>query len=108
MTPKQFKKFLVRDFYHCLHCGVTEGLIPQHRKNRGMGGSKKADAPSNIIVLCSYFNVLIESNANAAALAKANGWKLEQWQNPLEVPVYDVLDGCLYLLDDNFGRRKVM
>jgi len=41
MTPKEFKKFQLRD-KHCPHCGATgEMLVPHHRKNRGMGGSPK-------------------------------------------------------------------
>jgi len=68
LNPKAFAKFLNRD-KACVHCGTTDStLIPQHRINRGMGGSKLLNKPSNIVVLCSAFNGLIEANAEAAAL----------------------------------------
>ena len=81
-------------------------MIPQHRKNRGMGGSKTRDVPSNIIVLCSKFNWLIEADAHWASVAKTYGWKLQSWQNPLDTPVYDVNDGKYYILDNEFRRRE--
>lgn len=69
-----------------------------------MGGSKKRDVPSNLIVLCSAQNTAIESNAAAAKVAKQFGWKLESWQAPLAQPVYDMVSGVWYLLDDSYGR----
>lgn len=106
MTPKQFARFLDRDQY-CLHCGETEALAPNHRVNRGMGGSKKRDHPANIVVLCSVFNGLIESNVEAANLASMNGWKLNSWDDPLFVPVWDRMSGVWWRLDDQFGRWPV-
>jgi hypothetical protein len=103
MTPKQFQRFLDRD-KRCLHCGADTGLIPQHRINRGMGGSKLRNRPSNIIVLCAIYNGVIESDAREAERAKRAGWKLESWQDPLEVPVLDWSAGIIYRLDDDFGR----
>jgi hypothetical protein len=108
LTPKEFEKYLLRDLYKCVHCGLMDStLIPQHRKNRGMGGSKKRDVPSNIVVLCSKFNWLIEADANWASLAKERGWKLESWQEPLDTPVYYAHDGEYYLIDNEFNRIKV-
>lgn len=106
MTPARFKKLLARDHY-CLHCGETEAIAPNHRINRGMGGSKARDVPSNLVLLCSYFNGVIEANSTQAALAKRYGWKLESWQKPSEVAVYDSLKGVWWLLDDEFGRIVV-
>lgn len=103
MTPKEFQKYLERD-KRCLHCGATEGLAPNHRANRGMGGSKSRNRPSNIIVLCSLFNGLIESDAAAAQRAKDAGWKLESWQDPLKIPVLDLGSGIFYRLDDEYRR----
>lgn len=104
MTPKQFAKFVARDKY-CLHCGDDgDTLIPQHRINRGMGGSKRLDTASNIIVMCSLFNGLIESSGEAARAARVNGWKLSSWDNPVEVPVYDTVQDCWWVLDDSFNR----
>ncbi len=106
MTPKQFRRFLDRDT-SCPHCGTTdETLIPQHRRNRGFGGSKRLNSPANIIVMCSYFNGLIESSAKAAELARKFGWKLESWEDPEMVPFY--ADGEWWMLDDNFGRAKLL
>lgn len=106
VTPKQFAKYLKRDQY-CYHCGLQdETLIPQHRINRGMGGSKTLDTPSNIIVLCSYANGLVESNAFWAERARQFGWKLSSWADPSVNPVFDVVSGDWWVLDDSFGRVK--
>lgn len=105
MNPKAFQKFLNRD-RACVHCGTTDAtLIPQHRINRGMGGSKERNKASNIIVLCSAFNGLIEANADAAALAQAHGIKLMSWQDPESEPIYYAAESAWFLLD-NQGNRK--
>ncbi len=106
MKPKDFAKLLARDGY-CLHCGETTAVSPNHRINRGMGGSKHRDQPSNLVVLCSLFNGLIESDAQSAALAKQYGWKLQQWQDAGKEPVYDRVSGLWFYLDDNFRRIVV-
>jgi hypothetical protein len=105
LTPKEFKRLLARDRY-CLHCGLDdETLIPQHRINRQMGGAgkhSKRNKPSNLIVLCSAFNGLIESDAESALKALQGGYKLESWQDPLLVPVWDSVRSVWVLLDDDF------
>lgn len=106
MTPKQFARFIARDSY-CLHCGETEALAPNHRINRGMGGSKTRDNPSNIVVLCSWLNTAIESDSAIRLSAMRYGWKLSSWQQPQQQPVYDMPAGKWYLLDDNFERKLV-
>lgn len=107
MTPKEFKKYLERDFNECVHCGISDDtLVPQHRKNRGHGGSKLLNQSSNIIVLCSEFNGRIESDPNAAALARRFGWKLNSWEDPTEVPIHS--RGLYWLLDDKFGRVELL
>jgi len=106
VTEKEFRKYLARDS-HCLHCGIQdETLVPQHRINRGAGGSKakRLSNASNIITFCSYFNYLIEASSEAAVTAQTYGWKLRTWQNPLEVTVYDYVSGNWYLLLDDFTR----
>jgi hypothetical protein len=104
LNKKQFQKYLDRD-EHCPCCGVDDGtLIPNHRKNRGMGGSKERDVPSNIIVLCSDMNNYIEQSVDWRAEAVEFGWKLESWQDPLTTPFFDRSDGCWYLIDDKFNR----
>jgi hypothetical protein len=104
MNKKTFQKFIDRDG-GCYHCDTTETIVPHHRANRGMGGSKIRDVPSNIITLCSEFNGLIESNATLAELARAYGWKLTAGQDPKLTPVF--ARGRWWLLDDNFGRVQV-
>lgn len=104
MKPKEFDKYMRRDGEKCLHCGTTEGLVPQHRKNRGMGGSKERDVPSNIIVMCSAFNERIEQDAEAAQRAVQYGWKVVGMDTPWLVPVYDVTAQGWFLLDDSYGR----
>jgi len=90
MTPKQFQKFLDRDG-GCWHCGDAETAVPHHRVNRGMGGSKARDEASNVIVMCSKINGLMESDPIVAQMAREFGWKLESWQIPATVPVYNAV-----------------
>jgi hypothetical protein len=70
MNKKMFQKFIDRDGV-CPHCLKSDDtLVPQHRAGRGMGGSRSLDRPSNIIVLCSEANFLLEANAEFAARAE--------------------------------------
>ena len=109
MTPKEFRKYLERDFGRCIHCGVTgETLVPQHRSNRGMGSVKSRNRPSNIVVLCSSFNQEIEQSASAASRARANGWKLSSYQDSLFEPLWDAVDQSWWLLDDDYGRVTLL
>lgn len=104
MTPKQFAKYLERDQGRCYHCGTTETLVPNHRANRGAGGSKERERPSNVVTLCARFNGEIEANAEAAAMARGMGWKLSSWDDPVTVPVFEVMSGIWWLFGDNFER----
>ena len=106
MKSKDFQKLLDRD-QGCLHCGEVVAVAPNHRINRGMGGSKRLDVPSNLVVLCSVLNGQIESDARWARVAKEYGWKLEKWQNPLEVKVFSIILGEWLLLDDAWGYSVV-
>jgi hypothetical protein len=102
MNKKEFQKYIDRD-RACPHCGTTgPELIPQHRSNRGMGGSKARNRPSNIIAFCSFANGLAESSAGFAAHCRELGWKLYSHQDPAETPVR-LFDGW-FLLDDDFGK----
>jgi hypothetical protein len=107
MTKKEFNKYLARDQW-CLHCGLQDDtLIPQHRRNRGMGGSESRSKPSNVIVLCSQFNGLIEASEVASRAAQKYGWKLREGQEPDKTPVFDSWLGVWWLLTDKFGRIEV-
>lgn len=101
MNQKQFQRFLDRDG-GCVHCGETEAVSPHHRLNRGMGGSKKRDVPSNIIVVCSWLNSAMESDSAVAARARELGWKLKSGDIPAQVPVYHYSESWR-ILDDYFG-----
>lgn len=111
VTPKEFKKLLARD-RHCLHCGLDDDtLIPQHRINRQMGGAGTAsnrNKSSNLIVLCSAFNGLIEFDSKAADMARKYGWKLDSWQDPLFEPVWDSGQSTWLMLDDDFGSAELL
>jgi hypothetical protein len=105
MTPKEFAKLVKRDGF-CLHCGKSDDtLVPQHRKNRGMGGSKLLDNPSNLVLICSLFNGQIESSPPHAEFARKMGIKLLSWEDPKEVPVQ--FAGRFWLLDDNWGKLEL-
>ena len=105
MTYKQFSKLLERDGGRCYHCGATgDNLVPQHRLNRGMGGSKERERLSNIITLCSIVNGLLESDADVARLGREKGWKLSVYEDPLKVPVYETWSGKSWLLKDDGTR----
>lgn len=106
MKPKDFAKLVERDGY-CLHCGEVEAISPNHRINRGMGGSRRLDKPSNLVVLCSVVNGLIESSPAWQALAKEWGWKLERWQSPEAEPVYDSISGEWWILSNDWLRDPI-
>lgn len=109
MTPKEFRKYLERDFYRCVHCGLQDDtLIPQHRSNRGMGSVKSRNRPSNVVVLCSAYNSIIESDSQEARRARENGWKLSSYQDSLFEPLWDAVDRSWWLLDDDYGRVEMM
>jgi hypothetical protein len=103
MTKKEFDKYLARD-RGCWHCGSTgDDLIPHHRLNRGMGSKNKvASQPSNIVVLCSQANLLLESNAEFAEMGRKFGWKLRSHETPTEVPIFG--HGGWWLLNDDFTK----
>jgi len=106
VTKKEFAKFLARDG-HCYHCGIADDtLVPQHRRNRGMGGSQSRSNASNVVVVCSHSNGLFEASEVASRAAQKYGWKLRAGQDPLTTPVFDAFEGVWYLLDDKFGKRE--
>jgi hypothetical protein len=105
MNKKTFQKFIDRDGV-CPHCLKSDDtLVPNHRQNRGMGGSRSLDRPSNILVLCHTANFLLESNAEFAAKGKAYGWKLTRNQVPEFTPVL-LADGW-WLLDNDFHKTPL-
>lgn len=107
MKPKDFQKLVARDSY-CLHCGETEALAPNHRANRGMGGSKVADVPSNLVLLCSMLNGQIEADDRWARMAESYGWKVSKWADWRTIPITDTLTGESFLLHDDWTRTNVV
>jgi hypothetical protein len=107
MKPNEFKKFQARDPY-CIHCGIgVPYLVPHHRANRGMGGSKLRDNPSNILLVCALLNGAMEQQSQVAEDARRYGWKLESWQDPAIVPVYDAMTGFTYRLKDDYSKEPI-
>lgn len=106
MTPKQFQKYLDRDFGRCWHCGSSgDDLVPHHRKNRQMGSKNaSAEQDSNILVMCANFNSEMESSAEAAEYARRMNWKLDSWSDPQLEPVYDTYIGDWWILNNGFVR----
>lgn len=102
MTPAQRAKLLnARDGHRCAWTGQdTETLVPHHRVNRGMGGSKQADNIANLVWLDAGLNGLIESDAHHAREALARGIKLRSWQDPTTTPIVHAVHGVVLLLDD--------
>ena len=90
---------------HCWHCGATDDLIPHHRKNRGMGGSKLLDGLDNLMLVCVFWNGEMESTSADAAAARGWGHKLSAWE-ATNRPVFDIPTSTWYtLLED--GTRVV-
>jgi hypothetical protein len=73
-----------------------------------MGGSKARDVPSNIVVLCSWMNSAIESNAKLADVARDYGWKLRSFEDPATTPVYYQRSGAWFMLSDDCKLTEVM
>lgn len=88
-----------RDGQMCVACGSTSNLTLQHRKNRGMGGSKLLDTPQNLIVLCAVENQLLESDPLFAYDGRGKGFKLFSYLEPLDCPVM-YWDGWYGLAED--------
>lgn len=105
MVSKSVWNQLLKRDVCCWHCGrIDDTLVPQHRINRGMGGSKLLDTPSNLIVLCSAANTLMESDAGFRERALLCGWKLERFKFPSSTPLFDFVKGDWFLIDDDWNR----
>lgn len=95
-----------RDDWQCVHCGTTQGLSIQHRKNAGMGGSKKAHTPANLVTLCLLENLAMEADVLKARTARYYGWKLNSYENPENEPVYYAPKDAWYTLDNEGGMKE--
>jgi len=105
VNGRQFTLYLARDMHCPCGCvGREDTFVPQHRVNRGMGGSKVLDRPANVIVMCAEWNGLIESSPMHADTARRYGWKLSRWQVPEDEPFYDLATGTWNLIDNIYNR----
>lgn len=98
----------LRDDYRCAHCGTSQNLTLQHRRNRGMGGTKRPYTYAGFIALCWQSNTQLESDPEFARLGIEKGWKIEQ-SDPREdrdVPVWFEHDGWRWLTDDGNYRFR--
>ena len=97
------KKIYERDGGICWHCGSAENLTIHHRINRGMGGSKLLDRPSNLVLMCTEHNGLMESEFMVAREARDKGWKVSRHSSPLHAPIVDSI-GQWWYLGDQFEK----
>jgi hypothetical protein len=102
--PKKIRDLIRARDQHCYHCGVEEDLVPHHRINRGMGGSKLLDTPDNLMMVCAVYNGLMESDILTARNARGWGHKLAVWEDTAR-PVFDVVGGWWFLLPDGSRVR---
>jgi hypothetical protein len=97
--PKKVLRLVQARDQHCFHCGQTKDLVPHHRINRGMGGSKLLDTPDNLMMVCSLYNGAMEGDHRMAQAARAWGHKLAVWEDTIK-PAFDVGGGWWVLLPD--------
>lgn len=90
-----------RDGHVCAWTGVDDDtLVPQHRSNRGMGGSRAKNRLSNLVWLQSHINTRIESDAWWAEEARRRGIKISSHADPALTPVVHAVHGAVILSDD--------
>jgi len=107
VTKAYLKRIWQRDNGQCWHCGTDDDtVVPHHRANRGHGGSKIADRPSNVILMCAIHNGLMESDVNVFREARENGWKISRHSIPTEIPLV-TWDGRWYVLGEQFEKWEV-
>jgi len=101
--PKKVLKLVQARDDHCWHCGREDDLVPHHRINRGMGGSKLLDTPDNLMMICAQWNGSIEADAKDAIAARGWGHKLAVWEST-EKPVFDYTGFRWYVLGEDGSR----
>lgn len=93
-----------RDFYCCQWCGNLDcgPLQLQHRRARGMGGSRLEDtnSPSNLVTIGEPDHAFIERKRD---LARAFGFNVRQGVDPATVPIF-LGDGWYLLMPDGSKR----
>lgn len=105
MKAADLKKLRARDLW-CWDCGEANDLVPHHRANRGMGGSKELDNLQNVILVCAVYNGLMESDAQVAKRARELGHKISKFSDP-SIAVFDNVTGLWYELDTQGGKEAI-
>jgi len=81
-----------RDSWRCARCAGWGPLSTQHRRARGMGGSRLEgiNTPDNLITLCGTGTTQCHGWVEAhPAWARAHGWSVSFYgQPPAQVPVW--------------------
>jgi hypothetical protein len=103
LKQSDLKKLRERDKW-CWECGETNDLVPHHRINRGMGGSKSLDNLQNVILVCALYNGLMESDSEVAKSARLLGHKISKFSSPSEL-VFDNITQSWYQLDTTGGKQ---
>lgn len=102
-TQPQKALILARDPYCLMRCGRASE-VANHRANRGSGGAASANRVANGCGLCHECNGLIESSYRHADDARRWGVKISRYADPTTEPVWRVIDGPAYYLDDGTAR----
>jgi len=106
-VTKRVMRILRERDAHCWHCGQTEDLVPHHRKNKAMGGSKVLENDiQNIILVCARYNGDMESNALVRRDAVGWGRKVPFWED-ISMPVFDSVTFRWYVLDSDGGKVEI-
>lgn len=109
-TPSgSVKRMLERDGYKCVACGTEYDLTPQHRANRGMGGSKRGHGLSNLVTMCKRHNEQLESDPKFAELGRRMGWKVKRNSGPppSDIAVWSFPELAWFLLADDGSRLRL-
>lgn len=85
-------------------CGGV--LTMQHRRGRGMGGSKDADQVWNLIPMCAVHNQLEASDAVFHQVCASQGWSVPRWSGIPSARFVPVWIKGWWLLGDS-GRSKL-
>jgi hypothetical protein len=70
-----------------------------------MGSSKVLDTLQNVILVCSQYNGLMESDASVANQARDLGHKLSKFASPT-APVFDNWGKRWYFLDEKGNKHE--
>lgn len=100
---------VARDQSRCVACSmhvdVGSGWYSlQHRRARGMGGSKADDTnrPTNLAVMCGTGTTGCHGRAEHDVVwARSMGYHVDSWDDPAAVPIWVETLGCKVLLTDD-------